>query len=1298
MTRRAGILLGLIALAVLPGSPAPTAHAAPVAPPQARDEDDDISFGINFIPPEEPLMSVAWDAGARVARIQINWQDIERSPGNYGWDYTDSTVLPLIDKGYAVQAVLTLPPSFRRSGDGLRPGNTNLPWDHPDNHWAEWVGAVAAHYRGRIESYEIWNEPDLDQYWNGTPGEYFQLLRSAYPAVKANDPDAKVVMAGMAIFGDPDFFPEVMRNVATHPDAPDNDYFFDALSIHLYTDSDLMYEELLKVRALLDRYDLSDKPIWLTETGVPLAGVAQVPPEATLGFGSEEEAGWFILQGFSTALAAGVERIMVYRLQDSTDPVRFGMLRPDASERPSFEAYRVATRYLDADAEEVTRRMENGATIVEFVRKGGGRVAVLWANDDGGAQVSLPAQHSRATQVDWAGNTRRINAQDGAYTLTLAPTTNEQIGGPPLIIVEEDGIPPTVSMTTLPDSVLGGTHQLALSWSGDDGDFGTGVTGFDVQVSHDGGPWMSWFANTKLTQAIYDVSAGGQFLFRVRARDGAGNLSDYVLANTHGTWTPGVPLGLNLGANYTSLPPVGDGAGDPFFGANFVPPDPPWIDLAWDAGVRSARIQINWQDIERSPDTFDWHYTDSQLLPLANHGYEITAVLTLPPEFRRASPDGLTPADLYLQWNHPDNGWGNWVFEVAQRYGDQIDNYEIWNEPDLDIYWNGTAADYAELLRSAYQAIAEADPDSTVVMGGMALREDPNFLPDVIDYIYNDEQGEPQNYFFDVVAIHVYSETDLMYDEIANVRTLLNQYGMGNKRVWVTETNVPIWGEASGPAEWESGYADLEEASWFIIEALATARSAGVRRVMIYRFNDVGEPIAYGLLRADQSERPSYTAYQTAATFMADVESASREQNQYETIVRMDKANGGRVTVVWANTGVGATVTLDATAPAGLFANADGAVWQATPDDDGTYTIELDPATNRDLSRDDTFFFGGPPILLIEEDFTPPTVVVDPLPGVVSDESVTVSWSGDDGELGTGVASYDVQVQVDEGGWETWLEDTQQTEAELDTSEGGVYRLRVRARDRAGNQSEYVETEATQVNGLLVAQVLNVRGEPVPNADVVLRNLRTYQADGDGVVRITDLPEGETAINHVDGGPQGVFFPAPVTLTLGEETHVTWVLLPRDDRVPNGRFDTGLTNWQYTRTTEEDVQVLTDDEGSVLRLSGQRRAWGSPSASVSFQVPRRLDGPVLSFRYRLPTDSQALLLTVVTEGGRGEPDVLTELWQSQGATDSWEQVWFDATPFLGQQVTLIFSLRGPKGAPSGIAQIDDVSLGSVPAQ
>jgi hypothetical protein len=76
----------------------------------------------------------------------------------------------------------------------------------PDNagYFAEFLAAIANRYRGRIYAYQIWNEPNLAREWGGKrpdPSGYVYLLRAAYRSIKAMDPDAIVVTAGMAPTG-----------------------------------------------------------------------------------------------------------------------------------------------------------------------------------------------------------------------------------------------------------------------------------------------------------------------------------------------------------------------------------------------------------------------------------------------------------------------------------------------------------------------------------------------------------------------------------------------------------------------------------------------------------------------------------------------------------------------------------------------------------------------------------------------------------------------------------------------------------------------------------------------------------------------------------------------------------------------------------------------------------------------------------------------------------------------------------------------------------------------------------------
>lgn len=70
--------------------------------------------------------------------------------------------------------------------------------------WGDHVEALAQAGRGRVEAYEICNEPNVAGFWEGRtpdPARYTQMLCVAYDRIKATDPEATVVSAGLAPVG-----------------------------------------------------------------------------------------------------------------------------------------------------------------------------------------------------------------------------------------------------------------------------------------------------------------------------------------------------------------------------------------------------------------------------------------------------------------------------------------------------------------------------------------------------------------------------------------------------------------------------------------------------------------------------------------------------------------------------------------------------------------------------------------------------------------------------------------------------------------------------------------------------------------------------------------------------------------------------------------------------------------------------------------------------------------------------------------------------------------------------------------
>jgi len=67
--------------------------------------------------------------------------------------------------------------------------------------WVEFLTVLANRYKGRIDAYQIWNEPNSPVFWQGTPEQLTRIISLAQQTIKAIDPNATIVSPGFAVSG-----------------------------------------------------------------------------------------------------------------------------------------------------------------------------------------------------------------------------------------------------------------------------------------------------------------------------------------------------------------------------------------------------------------------------------------------------------------------------------------------------------------------------------------------------------------------------------------------------------------------------------------------------------------------------------------------------------------------------------------------------------------------------------------------------------------------------------------------------------------------------------------------------------------------------------------------------------------------------------------------------------------------------------------------------------------------------------------------------------------------------------------
>jgi hypothetical protein len=293
-------------------------------------------------------------AGVSWVRIDTAWAGIEdRAKGARNAWYIrmiDLCVDEARKRGMKVLVTLWLTPGWANGGKGER-----VPPDNPAD-YANFARWAAEYWRGRVAAWEVWNEPDPWQaFFQGTLDQYVSLLRGAYPAYKAGDPGAQVVLGGPSSNDD-----TWIRQVYTAGGKGS----FDVVATHPYQgladsppetpDSDngrWWFTHMPAVRRVMAEHGDGDKPIWFTEFGWSAhdnwPGIGDWQRGVTL-----EQQADYLVRALEYARVNYPYVDVAFWYKERANPrgtdvhqEGFGLLNADLSERP---AYRRVRDYLTA--------------------------------------------------------------------------------------------------------------------------------------------------------------------------------------------------------------------------------------------------------------------------------------------------------------------------------------------------------------------------------------------------------------------------------------------------------------------------------------------------------------------------------------------------------------------------------------------------------------------------------------------------------------------------------------------------------------------------------------------------------------------------------------------------------------------------------------------------------------------------------------------------------------------------------------------------------------------------------------
>ncbi len=253
------------------------------------------------------------------------------------------------------------------------------------------------------------------------------------------------------------------------------------------------------------------------------------------------------------------------------------------------------------------------------------------------------------------------------------------------------------------------------------------------------------------------------------------------------------------------------------------------LQLLKDAGFNWVKQTFDWKLIEGAgPGHFNWDYADRVVQQVNEKGLKLLARVSLDPEEEIWAGPPPQNADAFADF----------LFALASRYRGRIHAYQVWNEPNLAREWGGrrpNPAEYAILLKKAYEAIKRADPDAIVITAGMAPTGTDNeiAMPDERFYeeLYQAIGGSGDGYF-DMLGVHAAGykappeldpaeaaankplyggERFFAFRHVEDIRRIMERYGDADRRVVILEfgwTSDPIHPEYSWHAVSEEEKAD----------------------------------------------------------------------------------------------------------------------------------------------------------------------------------------------------------------------------------------------------------------------------------------------------------------------------------------------------------------------------------------------------------------------------------------------------------------------------------------------------------
>jgi len=352
--------------------------------------------------------------GIQLIRDRLNWSQVEKRRGEFDFSLIETSTNMQNDAGMAVYQDFSDTPGWSIPG---RVGNTSLPDDPMDVFRV--MENLARHFRGRIDYWEIWNEPYHPEHFRGRPDEYVSYLKAAYLGCKAGNPDSVVLTCSFNTMPVP-WSRRVIENGALE--------YADVYNFHSYAKREHISEYLALHKEQMIDYGLR-LPMWLTEDGCKSRRNVQGNRLA-----GDRIAARFAAEHAVVGLAEGVDRFFYFAFPEMWEGAEgpWGIVREDLTPKPVLVAIANARRLLGR-AESLGTVELQPAGIPGHVFGRGDGTAVVVALPEKQRHIHVPGAGPHSRAMDIMGNDKAL-----PFVVTKEGLLSVETGVFPLFVTNID--------------------------------------------------------------------------------------------------------------------------------------------------------------------------------------------------------------------------------------------------------------------------------------------------------------------------------------------------------------------------------------------------------------------------------------------------------------------------------------------------------------------------------------------------------------------------------------------------------------------------------------------------------------------------------------------------------------------------------------------------------------------------------------------------------------------------------------------------------------------------------------------